>query len=147
MTNLDDIVDIFEMLGDWDQRYQYLVELGDTIGVMPDAEKISDNQVKGCMSTVYVCPHCDATNPGKIYFTGFCDTAIIRGVLAILLMICSGRTIEEIQALDIDEIFERLHLADHLSPNRHVGIYAIVVLMKALAAQLAQHSKSAVQVG
>ncbi len=134
---LDEIVDMFEILGDWDQRYEYLVELGELMPDMPEAEMVDKNQVKGCMSTVYVCPHRNAEDPNKISFNGFCDTAIIKGVLAILIQLCSDRSHEEIKKLDIDEVFEKLNLADHLSPNRHVGIYAIVVLMKQLTEELA----------
>lgn len=136
MTTLDEIVETFEILGDWDQRYEYIVELGEQLPDMPEDQKIDGNQVKGCMSLVYVCPYRHSDNPNKISYNGFCDTAIIKGVLAILIQLCSDRTIEEIQQLDIDEVFERLQLAEHLSPNRHVGIYAIVTLMKKLALEL-----------
>ena len=141
MTTLEEISDMFEILGDWDQRYEYLVELGEQMPDMPKEEMVDKNQVKGCMSLVYVCPHRNADDPTKISFNGFCDTAIIKGVLAILIQLCSDRTIAEIQELDIDEVFAKLELADHLSPNRHVGIYAIVTLMKQLAQEL--DSKSA----
>ena len=136
MLTLDEIVEMFELLGDWDQRYEYLVELGDQMPDMPEQEKTDKHQVKGCMSLVYVCPHRNENDPTKLFFTGFCDTAIIRGVLAILIQLCFDRTIDEINALDVDELFERLNLDEHLSPNRHVGVYAIVTLMKELANDL-----------
>lgn len=142
MTTLDEIVETFEILGDWDQRYEYIVELGEQLPDMPQAQQIDANQVKGCMSLVYVCPYRQKDAPEKVLFNGFCDTAIIKGVLAILIQLVSDRTVQEIQDLDIDEVFERLNLADHLSPNRHVGIYAIVTLMKKLALDL--DSKSAI---
>jgi cysteine desulfuration protein SufE len=136
MTELTDIVDTFELLGDWDQRYQYLMELGDTLPTMPDELKTEENHVKPCMSTVHVCAVPDTDRPDHIRYLGDCDTAIIKGVLAVLISLCNGKTAKEINALDMDQIFEQLQLGEHLSPNRHVGIYAIFELMKQQAQEL-----------
>lgn len=130
MTSLDDIVDTFELLGDWDQRYQYLTELGEKLPPLPEEARIEDNKVKGCMSQVWVHAYPNPDNPELIRFYGDCDTSIIKGVLALLIQLVEDRTAEEIEALDVDEFFEKLKLDEHLSPNRHVGIYAIVDLMK-----------------
>ena len=127
---LDDLVDIFELLGDWDQRYKYLIELGEKLPRMPGHLMIEKNNVKGCMSTVYVCAYRDAAMPQFFQYHGYCDTSIIRGVLAVLINLASGKTAEAIEKMDVDELFERLQLNEHLSPNRHVGVYAIVALMK-----------------
>jgi len=132
MTSLDEIVEVFELLGDWDQRYQFLMELGEELPPMPDALKTDDNKVKGCMSQVWVSPYPDETDSQRWHFHADCDTAIIKGVLAVLVKLVDGKTADQISALDIDEIFDRLQLYDHLSPNRHVGVYAIVTLMKQL---------------
>jgi cysteine desulfuration protein SufE len=136
MTNLDDIVDIFELLGDWDQRYQYLTELGEKLPPMPEALKTEANKVKGCMSQVWVSAWQDAANPQLINYYGDCDTSIIKGVLAVLIQLCAGKTVAAIEQLDVDELFARLNLDEHLSPNRHVGVYAIVTLMKQQARAL-----------
>jgi len=130
MMNLDEIVDDFELLGDWDQRYHYLVELGEALPAMPQEHYTDDNKVKGCMSQVWVQVYADNENPEKLHYYGDCDTSVIKGVLALLLQLTDGKGADEIQQLDVDEIFERLKLDEHLSPNRHVGVYAIVELMK-----------------
>lgn len=143
MTSLADIMNTFELLGDWDQRYQYLIELGDNLPTMPEALRTEDNRVKPCMSTVYVAAYADPEHPGQIRYHGDCDTAIIKGVLALLIGLCAGQGIAEIEDIDMDEIFEQLQLGEHLSPNRHVGIYAIVDLMKAQARKL-PHQKTEV---
>ncbi len=142
MTELADIVETFDLLEDWDQRYQYLIELGEQLPPYPDALRNEDNHVKPCMSTVYVSAHTDAENPDHIIYQGDCDTAIIKGVLALLIELSSGRTVEAIEAIDMDEIFARLQLGEHLSPNRHVGVYAIVDLMKAQARRLQSQSET-----
>ena len=130
MASLDDIVEIFELLGDWDQRYQYLTELGEKLPAMPAELRTEDNKVRGCMSQVWVCAYRDEDSPGLVRFHGDCDTSIIKGVLAVLIQLSAGKTVEEIEQLDVDELFTRLNLDEHLSPNRHIGVYAIVELMK-----------------
>ena len=130
MTGLADIVGTFELLGDWDTRYQYLVELGDQLPPMPEYERVEANRVKACMSRVWVHAWADPSAPDRIRFGGDCDTAIIKGVLALLIRLADGKTVAEIDAIDMDDFFERLQLGEHLSPNRHVGVYAIVDLMK-----------------
>jgi cysteine desulfuration protein SufE len=129
MTEIDEIVDNFEFFDDWDGRYQYLIELGEALPAMPDALKLEENWVKPCMSTVHVCAYREENNPSLIGFSGDCDTAIIKGVLALLIDLLSHRTPDEIRSLDVDSLFRRLKLEEHLSPNRHVGIYAIVEKM------------------
>ena len=136
MTTLDDIVDIFELLEDWEQRYQYLIELGEKLPAMPAEHKTEDNKVKGCMSQVWVHAYLDEQNGDKLHYHGDCDTSIIKGVLAVLIQLADNKTADEVQQLDVDELFERLNLDDHLSPNRHVGVFAIVELMKQQARAL-----------
>ncbi|HEY5604574.1 MAG TPA: SufE family protein, partial [Gammaproteobacteria bacterium] len=111
---------------------------GEKLPVMPDHLKTEDNKVKGCMSQVWVHPYPDKDDPRLYHYHGDCDTAVIKGVLALLIQLIDGKTIAQIQQLDVDELFERLNLNEHLSPNRHVGIYAIVELMKS---QLRQPEK------
>lgn len=136
MKELDNLVETFEALGDWDQRYHYIMELGEQLADMPAQLMTEKNNVKGCMSKVYVSAYRDADNPQQIRFHGYCDTSIIRGVLAILIELAAGKTASEIDQLDVDELFRRLQLDEHLSPNRHVGVYAIVALMKQQAHEL-----------
>ena len=136
MTELNDIVEAFELLGDWETRYQYLIELGESLPDMPDANRTEERRVKACMSKVWTRAYNEPGNSELVYFEGECDTAVIKGVLALLIDLVSGKTVDEIQQLDLDEVFQRLSLDEHLSPNRHVGVYAIVDLMKQQAAAL-----------
>ena len=143
MHDLDEAVEVFELLGDWEQRYQYLVELGEGLPAMPEALKTDANKVKGCMSQVWVSARRSNAAPERLAFHGDCDTSIIKGVLALLIQLTSDRTAAEVEALDVDAFFSRLGLDEHLSPNRHVGIYAIVDLMKQQARALASDSRDA----
>ena len=143
MTQLPDIIETFELLGDWDTRYQYLVDLGEQLPPMPEDERIEANRVKACMSKVWAYAWEDPGKPDHIHFGGDCDTGIIKGVLALLIQLADGRTVAEIDSFDMDEFFGRLQLGEHLSPNRHVGVYAIVDLMKQQAAAAVQPSQRA----
>lgn len=133
--DIEEIVDNFEILGDWDARYQYLVDLGEALPPMDDMRRTEANRVQGCISKVWVYAEPDPDSAGCLRFRGDCDTAIIKGVLALLIELMSKRTPAEIEAMDVDDLFEKLQLAEHLSPNRHFGIYGIVDLMKAHARQ------------
>lgn len=126
MRDIDQIVESFEFLDDWDARYQYLMELGEDLPAMPNKLKTEANWVKPCMSTVHVAAQRDSNDSNLIVFVGDCDTAIIKGVLALLIDLLSNRSLKEIQNMDVDSLFKRLQLEEHLSPSRHVGIYAIV---------------------
>ena len=89
----------FDLLGDWDQRYQYLVEIGERLPPMPAADKTEANRVKECMSMVHMAVHPEPAGRRRLHFTGDCDTAIIKGVVAILVRLFSGKTPAEIEAI------------------------------------------------
>lgn len=140
MTQLDEFVDIFDLLGDWDQRYQYLIEMGEKLPSMADRLKIDENKVRGCMSQVWI----DASaKDGLISFDGDSDTSVIKGILALLISLCDGLSAEQIRNLDMDEVFRRLNLDEHLSPNRHVGVYAMFDLMKQKADDAEKRARAA----
>jgi cysteine desulfuration protein SufE len=135
-NNLEQIVSDFDLLDDWDQRYQYLIQLGEKLPYMPEALKTDANKVNGCMSQVWIAAYSDKDDPKLVRFFGDSDTAIIKGVLAVLMQLIDGRSLDAIEQLDVDKVFVRLKLDEHLSPQRHVGVYAIVELMKRQAMSL-----------
>lgn len=132
-AEMRDILETFEFLGDWDARYQYLVEIGERLAPMSPALKTHENRVVECMSLVHTAARPSLTRPEQLDYEGDCDTAIIKGVVALLVGLFSGKSAEEIAELDVEALFEALHLQEHLSPNRHVGVYAIVNKMKGQA--------------
>lgn len=131
------LLEDFELLGDWEARYRYLVELGERLPPLPAAAKTEAHRVKECMSTVYVLVARDPQQPERLRCYGDCDTAVIKGVVALLIRLLDGKTPAEVAATDIDELFVRLRLAEHLSPNRHVGVFAIVRKLQEQARALA----------
>jgi cysteine desulfuration protein SufE len=143
MLTPEEVIENFEFLDSWDERYGYLVELGEALPPLDDALRTEANRVQGCMSKVWVYPLPDPERSGALQYVGDCDTAIIKGVLALVIQLCSGRTPAEIEALDLDDLFDQLKLAEHLSPNRHFGIYSLVEMMKEQARTAAGRSTPA----
>ena len=133
---LDRIIETMDFLPDWEMRYQFLDELGEKLDPMLPEDMVSANSVPPCMSTVYVKARPMVSDPSRIRFEGFCDTPTIKGVVAILVALFSGKTPREVVDLDADAMFSRLQLFEHLSPTRHVGVYAIVQKMKTQAQDL-----------
>ena len=140
MTEISEIIETFELLGDWETRYQYLVEIGEQLEAMPVMEKTDVNRVKPCMSTVHVRAYRDPDDSNVIRYRGDCDTAIIKGVVALLIGVMSGKTAAQVLDLDIDRMFSELRIQEHLSPARHVGVFAIVEHMRDQAARLLQNA-------
>ncbi len=132
---LAELADTFEMLGEWEERYRYLIELGRKLPPLPAAEHNEANQVRGCMSQVWLSARSEPGPPLTLHFEGDSDAHIVKGLIAVLLMLCSGRTPREILDTDIGGAFARLGLDSHLSMNRRNGFYAMVERIKNMAAQ------------
>jgi cysteine desulfuration protein SufE len=138
MTSIQDIVDAFELLGDWEARFEYLIELGEQLTPMPADLRTETWKVQGCISQVWVRLRQDG--PDRVELEGDSETAIIKGVVALLAALCHGRGPQEIVEMDFDALFGRLELAEHLSPNRHLGVYAIVDKITQQARRLASQA-------
>lgn len=131
--SIERIFDTFEFLQDWEERYEYIAELGKRLPPIEEQYKNPEHQVQGCMSQVWFSVDVDGATPPHLTFHGESDTAIIQGMVAILVALYSGKTLDEVLATDADKIFHDLGIYDHLSPNRHVGVYAMVEKIRSLA--------------
>ncbi len=136
-VTVDRIIETFELLPDWENRYQFLDELGTRLEPMNEADKNDENRVIECMSVLHIKAK-PGDQPGLIDFDADCNTSTIKGVVAVIIALFANKRNEEIQQTDIDEVFRQLQIFEHLSPNRHVGVYAIVKKMKKQAAALAK---------
>lgn len=134
---IDQLADEFSMLDDWEERYQFLIELGDELPEIPESLKTRDHQVEGCMSTVWLVVHPSGDNPPVMTILADSDAAIVRGLIAVLLHILNGRTPEEILSCDIHCVFDRLDLKEHLSVSRRNGLQAMINKIHTLARQFA----------
>lgn len=131
--HIAEIAEAFEFLGDWEQRYRFLIELGERLPPLAADHKIEANRVHGCMSGVWLIAERDAANPSKLCLYGDSDNSTVKGLVAILLAMYSERPAQQILTIDADRMFDELGLYDHLSPTRHVGVYAMVEKIKSLA--------------
>ncbi|WP_419913262.1 SufE family protein [Hoeflea sp.] len=132
MATVQQIIEDFEYLDDWEDRYRYVIELGRTLEPMPDADKTDANKVQGCVSQVWLTYTVDASDPlGPILnFKGDSDAHIVRGLVAIMLAACSGQRASEIVAFDEGALFSRLGLIEHLTPQRANGLKSLVARIK-----------------
>ena len=127
MTTIDEIRENFELMEEWDDRYRYVIELGRTLEPMPEAEHSSENKVQGCVSQVWLSRKMDRSGNGPVLqYLGDSDAHIVRGLIAILLTLYSGRTPQEILATDATGVFDEFGFRDHLTPQRSNGLRAMV---------------------
>jgi len=127
-TGIDEIIENFSVLDDWDDRYRYLIELGRQLPPLAQSAYTEANKVQGCASQVWleteVRPHGPA---GPVLtFVGDSDAHIVRGLIAILLALFSGRTAKEILGTDALAVFEKIGLREHLTPQRSNGFRSMV---------------------
>lgn len=120
---LDELREHFELLDGWEDRYRYLIDLGRTLPPMEPALKTDVTKVQGCMSQVWLSSRTDGA---VMRFAADSDAAIVRGLVAVLMIAYDGRTPEAIAGLDIGPVFDELGLAQHVSMNRRNGFFAMV---------------------
>ena len=132
MTTIDDIIDNFALLDDWDDRYRYVIELGRTLAPLPEELRSDANKVQGCASQVWLGTKIqpDGAAGPSLSFVGDSDAHIVRGLIAILFAIYSGKHARDILATDAVALFERLGLKEHLTPQRSNGFRSMVERIK-----------------
>ncbi|GLI22666.1 MULTISPECIES: SufE family protein [Xanthobacter] len=125
--NADDLIADFEFLDNWEDRYRHVIELGKKLPPFPEAERNDINKVQGCASQVWLISHVKETPSGPLLeFEGDSDAHIVRGLVAVLLMLVSGRTPKEIMETDILGVFRQIGLEGHLTPQRSNGLRSMV---------------------
>jgi cysteine desulfuration protein SufE len=135
----EDLIATFEMLGDWEERYGYLMDLGRKLPPMDEAEKIEANRVQGCQSQVWVTPKPQTENGQTIFdFAADSDSAIVKGLIAILRTVYAGETADAIVGFDIEDYLRQLDLEDNLSMNRRNGLMGMITRIKTLALQTSE---------
>jgi len=124
---IDDIRDNFALLDDWDDRYRYVIELGRTLTPMPEEEHSAANKVQGCASQVWLSKQiARAGNEPVLTYLGDSDAHIVRGLIAILLTLYSGRTPQQILATDAVAVFDEFGFREHLTPQRSNGLRSMI---------------------
>jgi len=134
-TTIEDINENFALLDDWDDRYRYVIELGRTLPPLPDNAHVDANKVQGCASQVWLVTHVkpDGAAGPILTFDGDSDAHIVRGLIAILFALYSGKSAREIISTDALEFFDRVGLREHLTPQRSNGLRSMIDRMRAEA--------------
>jgi len=131
-SSLDDLTAEFDLLGDWEERYRYVIELGRELAPLTDAERSEANKVRGCASQVWLVSRAEAGADGvRLHFRGDSDAMIVKGLVAIVIALFSGRTPQEIRDTDAEALFSRLDLSGHLTTQRANGLRALVDRIRA----------------
>ena len=127
LPSIDEIVENFELLDDWDERYRYVIELGRMMEPLPDEAHSDANKVQGCASQVWLETKID-DSAGKpvLRLRGDSDAHIVRGLVALLISLYSGKAASEALATDAIGLFKSLGLSEHLTPQRSNGVRSMV---------------------
>ena len=133
MTGIDEIIDNFALLDEWDDRYRYVIELGRELPALPDAEHTEANKVRGCTSQVWLVTHVipDGAGGPVLSFEGDSDAHIVRGLVAILFALYSNKAAKAILDTDAIAVFDRLGLRENLTPQRSNGLRSMVERIRA----------------
>ena len=121
--SIETLIEDFSFLESWEDRYKYLIELGSKLPHIDEEKKLEMWKISGCQSQVWIIPHLEA-NP--IYFEGDSDAIIVRGIIAIVFEIFKDKSAQEILDIDVEEIFDKLGLREHVSSNRRSGMLSMV---------------------
>ena len=133
MPDIEEIIENFAVLDDWDDRYRYLIELGRELPPLAEAAHSDTNKVQGCASQVWLDTHVRRDGDGEpvLTFDGDSDAHIVRGLIAVLFAIFSGKAARDIPETDALALFARMGLREHLTPQRSNGFRSMVERIRA----------------
>ena len=128
--DIDEIIENFQFLDDWDDRYKYLIELGNALPKISESEQIAENKVQGCVSQVWVIAKQSEGSDPVLLFHGGSDAHIVSGLVAVTFAIFSGKKASEILVTDEKKIFDSIDLSEHITPQRSNGLRSLVERIK-----------------
>jgi len=134
---IDELYEEFEELGDWEDQCDYLIDLGFDLPKLPESALTDENKVHGCQSNVWLIAHISDEKPATIEIVANSDAIIVNGLIAVLLAMYSGKTADEILAIEPRDVFTRLGLERQLSVQRRNGLFGMVQKIRDIATQAA----------
>ena len=137
----DEFAERFNRLRSSEDRYRYLIQLGRKLAPYPEEFRDQEHLVPGCLSQVWLVT-VESPDPSAVEFRADSDAHIVKGLIGLLLMMYNGKTAEEILTTDVEGLFERLELEQHLSVNRRNGFYSMTLKMREHAARVATATES-----
>ena len=139
-SKIETICEDFSFLDDWEDRYRYVIDLGRTLETYPEAERTPANKVQGCVSQVWLNTSIEKGDDPVLSFAADSDAHIVRGLIAILLALYSGKTASQVLATNAEETFESLGLYEHLTPQRANGIRSMIARIRHEAQSALAHA-------
>ena len=130
---VNELLNEFQEMEDWDERYDYIIDLGRELPPLDPSMQTDDHLVQGCMSTVWLATEVGQSEPHNIQIQADSDSIIVKGLIVILLAHYNGKPAAEILQTDAIQVFEKLGLNQHLSPQRRNGLFSMVKRLKQLA--------------
>jgi cysteine desulfuration protein SufE len=127
----NELIERFKIFDDWEQRYEYLIELGKQLPAFPESARNDAHRVRGCVSNVWIVTDFDAEK--NLVFIGDSDAFIVKGLMAIVMILCNHQSPQAILQLDIPHIFNEIGLAQHLTPSRSNGLFSMINYVRRLA--------------
>ncbi|SIQ47388.1 Cysteine desulfuration protein SufE [Rhizobium sp. RU33A] len=135
MANLNEMIDDFGFLDDWEDRMRYVIELGKALPDLPDSEKSAENKVQGCASQVWLSVSSSDGSDPDMTFRGDSDAFIVRGLVAIVLAAYSGKKASDVVSFDALDLFKQLGLLEHLTAQRANGLRSMIQRIREEAAR------------
>jgi len=132
-TTLENVLETFEALEDWEDRYRFLIDLGRKLPPYPDEARTEAHKVRGCVSQVWLNPHFSDDTPPRFSFDGDSDAHIVKGLIAVMMLLFCGKTPEQVLATDARGVLDQLGLSKHLSPMRTNGLFSMLARIQELA--------------
>lgn len=128
--DINELIENFSFFESWEEKYQYVIDLGHQLEPLDDSYKTEEWKVKGCQSQVWLVPQ---FQNGSIHFVGDSDAILVKGIIAIVLLVYNNKSAEEIKNIDVREIFVKLGLEENLTPSRRNGMMSMVAKIKEYA--------------
>ena len=125
-AHIQELIDDFEFMDDWEERYMHVIDLGKDLKALTPDEHNDDTRVKGCVSQVWLVKDQDPEASDRLFYRGDSDAHIVKGLVAITIHIFSGQSAETILEINIEDIMDRLGLSEHLSLQRSNGLKAMI---------------------
>ena len=120
---IDELIENFELLEDWEDKYRYLIDLGAKLPPLPQELQTDEWKVSGCQSQVWLVPE---EKNGELSFKGDSDAIMVKGIITVVLAIYGNKSAQEIKKIEVEKIFAKLGLGEHLSPSRRNGMMSMV---------------------
>lgn len=133
MASIEELIENFALFEDWEDKYQYLIDLGDKLPPLDEKYKTDEFKVSGCQSQVWLVP---AYADGKFSFQGDSDAVMVKGIIAVVMEIYRNKSAQEIKEIEVEKIFAKLGLGEHLTLSRRNGMMSMVDKIKFYAAVL-----------